>query len=679
MIDPQAQSQERWRATVALIGCGLLFGLAGLLPDRRLWGFNHLAFLPTAAWILFGTTLGAGIASIWWLKERGSGRKRRTSLPDSALIAGILAGWILLTWLARASTQLLGDGYLRIDEIERLRPGTYGIQEFLPGLLAAAIRQYCPADWGISGRDALAILGVFSGVLLLAGAFLLWPRAVGADGEKAGSPSRLSAMWLLAGGSSALFFGYTESYALGWAFLSLFTLALVAHNQGQLGWGWPVTLWAVAIWSHLAVLAWAPALIWVAAKRDVTGRRQYPAIIASVCVVAAGALALWYFKPIRDQLGFGSHLLPLWGGHYSVFDWRHWADVMNQLILVAPVAYVLLWPEVKGSARRVSLAEILIIAPTVAAFGFFNPELSFPRDWDLFALFTAPAITLLAVAIARRQRSWFRPRWFAAVTIAVCSVGLWVWVNADARASVTRFANLLTLDPRSRKVGTGREVLARYWREKGRWDLAAEELGRALAAGPHARLAIQRGIALSMTGMPDSALASFRAAIAADSTDPDGYFGAGQILWVLGHADESLPYLERAVAMDSIRADYRYHLGMTLRDLKQPDRALPHLHFAAKRNPAQPDYAIACGVTLYDLGEYEGAIGYMDAVLQRFPQYNLAYLNLAWVYFKMGRFDQASAALAAYEQRQSPETQEANTSQLRYLLDSIGRDSPSRP
>ncbi|MBI5868285.1 MAG: tetratricopeptide repeat protein [candidate division Zixibacteria bacterium] len=671
MTDLRAQKRERWRATVALVGCGLIYGLAGLLPDRRLWGFNHLAFLPTMAWVLFGVFLIAVIAVVWLLPDSKAGTQRGPRVPGGILLAGILAGWIILTWVARASTQLLGDGYLRIDEIERLKPGTYGIQEFLPGLLAALLHQNALSGWSVSGRDALAIVGVFSGALLLFGAFLLWPRVIGGDSNERGSCARLSALWILAGGSSALFFGYAESYALSWALLSLFTLTLLAHRHGRLGWGWPVALWAVAVWSHLAALAWAPALIWEAGRADVPGRRRYLPVGVSVCVVVAVTLALWYLKPNRDQLGFGNHLLALWGARYSVIDWRHLADILNELVLLAPIGFLLLWPEDKRDGGRVAMADILLIAPTVAAFLLFNPELSFPRDWDLFALFSAPVVTFLAVLIARRQWSWSRPRRLATLAVGAATLGLWVWVNASAGASVTRFSNLLELDPRSRKAGTGREVLARYWREMGRWDLAADELGRALALGPHARLSIQRGIALSTIGQTDSALASFQAAIAADSTDPDGYFGAGQTLWVMGQANESLPYLERAVAMDSTRPDYRYHLGMTLRDLKQPRLALPHLQFAMSYNPAQPDYAIACGITLYDLGDYDGAIGILNATLQRFPNYNLAYLDLGWVYFKMGRYEQASAALATYEQRQSLGDQDANPRRLRYLLDSV--------
>ncbi len=671
MADPRTQKRERWRATVALVGCGLIYGLAGLLPDRRLWGFNHLAFLPTIAWLLFGIVLIAAVVAVWRLPDSQPDYRRGLRIPEGILIAGILFGWIVLTWVARGSTQLLGDGYLRIDEIERLRPGTYGIQEFLPGLLAALLHQNALAGWSVSGRDALAIVGVFSGAVLLLGAFPLWPRVIDGDSNERGSYARVSALWLLAGGSSVLFFGYAESYALSWALLSLFTLSLVGHRHRRLGWGWPVALWAVAIWSHLAALAWAPALIWEAGRADVPGRRRYLPVAVSVCVVVAVTLALWYLKPNRDQLGFGQHLLPLWGARYSVIDWRHLADILNEIVLLAPIGFLLLWPEDRSGGSCVGMADVLLFTPTVAAFLLFNPELSFPRDWDLFALFSAPVVTFLAVVIARRRWAWSMPRRLATLAVGAATLGLWVWVNADAGASVTRFSNLLELDPRSRKVGTGREVLARYWREMGRWDLAADELGRALALGPHARLSIQRGIALSTIGQTDSALASFQAAIAADSTDPDGCFGAGQTLWVMGRADASLPYLERAVSMDSTRPDYRYHLGMTLRDLKQPVTALPHLRFAMSHNPAQPDYAIACGITLYDLGDYDGAIGILNATLQRFPDYNLAYLDLGWVYFKMGRYDQASSALAAYEQRQPPSDQDANPRRLRQLLDSV--------
>ena len=676
MTDSHAMKQERWRGTFALAGYGALYFLAALLPDRRLWGINHLAFLPGSARILFVIALAVAIAAIW--RWRGHSPFRPPRISAGAIVATAVIGWLVLTWLARSSTQLLGDGYLRADEVERLKPGAFGITEFLPGLLASTIQQNFLNGFGFSGRDTLALLGVIAGVVLFLGALLLWPRVVGNDSQRVRGRSLppLSALWLLAAGSSALFFGYTESYALSWALLSLFTLALLAHRRGHLGWGWLVALWVAAVWSHLAALAWAPALIMETSRRKSPGRSGYLAPVVSVLAIVACVVVLWTIKPSRDHLSLGSHILPIWGSGYSVFDWRHWADVVNELLLLAPVALLLLWPGDNDKRWRVSPDNVLLFGPIVVAFVLFNPELSFSRDWDLFALFSAPALTVLAVAIAGRQNSWSAPRRIAAITIAVTSAGLWLWLNANATASAVRFGALLQLDSHSAMVGTGRENLARHWREQGRWDLVADELGRALAVGPHARLATQRSIAFSAMQMPDSALVSFQAAVAADSTDPDGFFGTGQMLWVLGRAAESLPYLERAVAMDSTRADYRYHLGMALRDLGRPGDARPHLEFAALRNPGQPDYATAYSVTLYDLGDYEGAVTTISSIIQRHPEYTLAHLNLAWVFYKMGRLDDAARALSDYEQRQPPDAMDPGPHRLRSLLDSAAAANP---
>jgi len=284
--------------------------------------------------------------------------------------------------------------------------------------------------------------------------------------------------------------------------------------------------------------------------------------------------------------------------------------------------------------------------PSAAFLVFLHVDLGFARDWDLFALVCIPPITLVAVALAREGWFWSWRQAVATSSVAISAFALWVWVNADEAASRERFAALLNLD--SHTGASGREVLARYWREAGRWDLAVEELGKALQVEPTARLAVQRGIGWTVLRNHDSALVSFEEAVRLDPNFADGQFGAGQSLWVLGKPAESVRYLERAVAFDSSRADYHYHLGMSLRDLNRSREAIGQLEMAAETAPGQPGYSHALAVTLAESGEPDSAIGTLVSLLARMPEYSPGYIDLAGLLLSQGRIDDARQAVASY-------------------------------
>ena len=671
---------ERWRATFVVIGWGLLCTAAAFLPDRRVWGFNHLAFLPWTARVVFAVMMAAALFAIWrWPKAPSQPESKKPFSPGIRELLVLVVVCVLAAWQLRAATPLLGDGYLFGDRAEKLAPGVIVITDCLPVCTAAHFHRLMPAAWNLSGRDIYAVLSVLAGLIYLLGLILLWPRLTEDGTRRARLTWKrwLPVFWLLTAGSMQLFFGYIETYALAWAFLSLFTMAILAHRTGRLGWVWPVILWVAAFWAHISSVAWVPLLLFEMYRRG-RGQRTVVLPVAISLIAAAGSIVtLWAIRPSGGGLFWSNYFLPLWGHRYSILSWRHLADALNQVVLLIPAVLPAVWSWTDDPDKRERVSRLwLLWSPTLFAYIVFHADLGWARDWDLFSLLAAPVVIMLLLGLARRHATWSRPRIVATAAIAISSVSMWVWVNASESASVTRFDRLLALD--SDRSQSGREVLARYWREKGRWDLVADELGKALAVGPHARLATQRGIAFGEMGMPDSALVSFEAAIQADSTAPDGYFGAGQVLWATERAAESLPYLGRAVAMDSTRADYRYHLGMALRDLGRPSDALPHLAFAAIRNPGQPDYATAYSVTLYDMGDYEGAVAMISSIVQRHPEYNLAYLNMAWVLYKMGKFDEATRALAVYDQRE-PDSQDPNRIRLRYLLDSLAAGTRAGP
>jgi tetratricopeptide (TPR) repeat protein len=384
-----------------------------------------------------------------------------------------------------------------------------------------------------------------------------------------------------------------------------------------------------------------------------------------------------WFVPSSPTTVWTNHFLPVFAGAYSMLHWRHLIDAANHLILLLPVSFLLIRKPRKTREKRQPFpwATVLLWGPTVFALVTFNPKLGWWRDWDLFALLSAPALVVLSVAVAQRQHTWSLPRRVAAISVAVVSLSLWTWVNVDEDASVARFESLLLLDPD--RALSGYENLGRYWREKGDWEQSVRVLGTALAMKGHERLFTQRGIGFSALRMPDSGLVAFQNAIAADTTEADGYFGCGQMLWLLNRSGEALPYLQKAVAMDSSRVQYRYQLGEVLRDAGEYEAALPHFAYASATVTSQPVYANMYAATLFDAGEADSAMTILLTIINRHPAFGMAYSNLAWIRYQQGDIPGAEAALNEYERRTRPDERVAPTSVLRRAIDSIHAAGPT--
>lgn len=644
MAPPESSVRDKSLAAGIILGWAVFLLVCGTLPGARLWGLNHLAFLPGAArWSLIAAAL-LSTALVWFARPRWLS----FISPNAFAGVGVLI-WLGSCYLARAATSLLGDGYLRADEAARRVPEFFVITDLLPAWITSTIKQRSPLSGVLTGAESVALLSILSGVIFVIGLWLLWPRAMGAgddkvEGRTEPTVSRAPIIWMLCAGSAQLYFGYIELYAISAAFLTLFTLSILAYERGRVSAVWPVVFWVGAFWSHIFAIAWAPLLVWVAVTARGRAESVRGAVLAVAAVLVSVTLLAFLWQP--GQSSPWRHLLPVWGNGYAILDWRHAADIVNIVLLMIPAGLALLLYDRKSPRIWRGSTIALLTAPSAAFLLLLSVDLGFARDWDLFALIGTPSITLVAVTLAREGRFWSWRQTTAASFVAVSAFALWVWVNADEAASRERFAALLNLD---RHTGvSGREALARYWREAGRWDLAVEELGKALQVEPTARLAVQRGIGWTVMRNHDSALVSFEQAVRLDPEFADGQFGVGQSLWVLGRPAESVRHLERAVALDSSRADYRYHLGMSLRDVQRNREAVGQLQLAARMAPGQPAYSHALAVTLAESGKPDSAIGTLTALLARIPEYSPAYIDLAGLLLSAGRVDDARRAVVSY-------------------------------
>jgi hypothetical protein len=127
---------------------------------------------------------------------------------------------------------------------------------------------------------------------------------------------------------------------------------------------------------------------------------------------------------------------------YVMWSLNHILDLANVLLLVGlpavPIVVGLLTLErrsIDWNHPRVMFFSIAALYPLVF-FLTVNPVLSMPRDWDLYALFSAPLLLSLAAMLYHRRSTAWTP-WAAYAVAFVCFPLAFIAVNSN-RERVSR-------------------------------------------------------------------------------------------------------------------------------------------------------------------------------------------------------------------------------------------------
>jgi len=510
--------------TLLYIPLILLFALtaaASVLPDRRLWGINHLAFYSPALRIVALSLIGLSFVPVIARASCGAlstlarhirpGRRR---LWWSALALGVMATGIFIRF--QSSTLLLGDGWATANSYEHAILQDTGalsgnIEQVVtdePFARGTTVLYYRFAEvlnrvFDVSPVRGIRILNCLLGGLLV---FILARIAL----RSTDSPN--FRIWLLllvlCSGVMELFFGYVENYtpavffallylASGYAFIrgrkpvwlaaSLVCLATSTymHVQGTL------LIPSFALLAGWAVLAgrWRRALGWL------TG--------ALGALVVVGTCVIWAFSK------YGSYLLPLRAddGSYGVFAASHWADVINEVLILLPglpvfIAIAAMLPFFRERARpgdrRVNLGQlgvewsftVLLLLPGLMFLILFKPDLGMARDWDLFAM-TFIGLLAFALFILKRFLAITPARVVQAITVPslVISAVLgasWIGVNSSSSRATDRYEQILTYDETFAQYAY--ENLAQHYYSQNDLDKAIAMLEKGVSFSYNRRL-----------------------------------------------------------------------------------------------------------------------------------------------------------------------------------------------
>ncbi len=624
---------------LVFILCALLIIIrliASFFPQLRLWGINQLHYFPVgfrlvlcAAGLMVLIPRANDILAGFLTKAfmRVAGRLKKVNPYLGYSVVGILS--LIVFWLLRAATPLLGDGYLRAGELKL--GALFEITEPLDFYLHLLVYRWL----GMDGYAAYAVVSCMAGGAFVFLAFLfcdLW----GKDGRE----KLLIFSMLVTMGSMQLFFGYVESYSLMYVSLAAYLLFGLRYLKGRSGFIWPCLFLLLAGGFHLSALFALPSLFYLAFARSSdaseggsTGFKFAHGMYLAGMVFLV-ALGLYLLKTYAVQEPPGSVLIHPFGrgeSLYSFFSPAHLLDFVNHQLLISPVGAALLVGLAVFFRKAIafkdsSLKFLLCFLLCLLAFALLvDPKLGYARDWDLFAS-AGLSVTLLGsyllLRLAKRENAEELGRiTLALVVTAAISTGPWILVNAAEQKATARFEDLLNMD--EQRAAHGYEILACYYRDNDAHERTVDLWKKAIAANPNPRYFASLGNAYRRLEENDKAIEAYYRSLEAGAdlaSQPGLHSNLGNTLGRMGRYEEAISHMKKAISLRPDKADYYFNLGNILGMAGRYKEAAPYFETSIRLNPGNTRALKLLGITYARMGEKEKAKTYLEQYLRKVPK-----------------------------------------------------------
>lgn len=642
VIEPAPERSRRDPTQIGLLRIFLsllllLQALASFFPGPLFWGVNHLAYAPALLrilWPLFGLLLiwtSAGVAFGRWLTDRVAPFLLGHRL--AAYVAAPIAG-ALLFWFLRCKTYFLGDGWL-LGEMVTIGirfSGFNFIHYHLVAKLFSTLTSPVEAD----------AFRLFAGTSIVAGVLYLIAAAWSARGLSKDNGERILLYLLLVFFAPVeMFMGYVECYSILMVFMLLFASTIALHYIRRLPIWVPAAAFGLGLIFHLDALFMAPLLValvlWPAVHSPRSVWKRLGLVLLPI--IAAVALAIgFYLLEGYNHSNFETDfvksrqtqrlLVTLLGSH-GFLSWGHWKDILNLLLLVAPVPLSMLLATVsrrkavvaeskatssadltrkseltvstgltRGSGVTTSTGQsvpsgyralITLLVGSLwltALMSLVNMKLGIARDWDLFAAQTPIFVLASYVALSRMTRGRPSFRLVGIVVIAAIFLSLpWFLLNASETRSVQRFKDMIADQPAFSQA-YAHEELGKYYRKRGMVQPALEEYKTAARLFPdNARFYGVLGGVQYNYGLRDDAVQSFRRALQADSTYATALRTMAHIFFERSETEEALTYSRTLARGERERADDAALHGAIAEKLGLNDEAVKAYEKAITKDP----------------------------------------------------------------------------------------------
>ncbi|MDX9790722.1 MAG: hypothetical protein RBT61_07830 [Candidatus Kapabacteria bacterium] len=409
-----------------------------------LWGINLWMFMGIPFILLITVAAILLISTKTFLsidKFISKFSESRTAILISFIV------FIILTLIFSQSVYFLGDGYLRIRNMEALQ--YYSSGSPLANYISIFIYEKIAYPNGISAETLWKFLSLLSGLGCMTYIFYYGSKLF-ADKKSL----FYSALIILITPISQLYFGYIESYPPYYALLTGYYLSsllmLKTYKFSLMPAVWIILAFMV---SPTAVI-FAPAVLYSYYKlASKTKRVEYSKIISPILLVVVitvlTGIILYALGFTPDEYKAGltkvDHLLSIFPteSDQGILDITHLNDIINQLLLTAPGLILLIFPFNKLKDLKSNL-NIFLILNFVAALIFmltFRPDISFVRDWDLFSIAGLPLIFLMIVKyLVHDTKEEYGA--YLVIVLGFLQFLPWIIINSNEKLSVKRMESI---------------------------------------------------------------------------------------------------------------------------------------------------------------------------------------------------------------------------------------------
>ncbi|MDP6779802.1 MAG: tetratricopeptide repeat protein [Candidatus Latescibacteria bacterium] len=611
------------RLTVAVASFLALHVLVAYWNPLNLWGIDALAYLPV--WSRWAFAMVGALLLI--PQARGLVLRLAAKTPSSLSpwrnrrsfrVASIL--FALLSLLAfvslRSEAHLLGDGlrlvrelgasvWVHVPRLDRA-PLAFWIVETLDDLVATI---------GGSADTTYRIYSCVSGLI-----YVLLSLQVARNVGTAALERTVSLGFLLTPGLVQLFFGYVENYALLLSGILLYLYQSCLVLQGRRSPWVPSALLGALVPLHFSAASLAPSLLvlvlhWHRSTHRAPGSLAQAAIARTLAQLGVAPIAtLVVFGLIDfDVVGYlgdlrGSHFLtfsadPNLPHRYGLLSPDHLLDVLNQLLLVAPSALIVLSLAVWRSPASDPFRSFLLVTSAFPLLFTFvaNPEIGAFRDWDVFAFAGLPLTLYGARILIDRIPDHGRLRHAGLLVCGAAALHslAWVSVNADAASAEARFTHLLrhcNLSSGARSYG---------WETLGIRHYRGREPVRAVQA--------------------------YKEAIAANPDNTRYHTNLGNLYLALGRFDDALAAHGQALRLAPGLGQIHMNLGAVYHKMGRYSDALEHYRRAIQQRPGLVGAHLNAGLAFRNLGQTDSARSHLTTVLQLDPNHAKAQAIRSWL------------------------------------------------
>jgi tetratricopeptide (TPR) repeat protein len=369
------------------------------------------------------------------------------------------------------------------------------------------------------------------------------------------------------------------------------------------------------------------------------------------------------------QLGsLSGSLVRLWPSDndpYWFFSLSHLIDILNEALLVAPVAVPALIYLSLRRGRQKALPENRFLG-VVALFAFLfafwvNPHLGAARDWDLLSLFGFPLTFWAGARIAEISSLSDENPWtllLPIVTASVCLIPNLVEKN-DPVVAAERLDQILWkvshYQTDSRQAERSLMWAFTLERNVGRPKLALKHLHKRIEAAPDDFQAL-RGLGEVMfadLNQPDSGIYYLKQATSAAPQQADLWRKLAEMELDQGRYEDALTNARRAVRLSPDDINMHTQLAIVHLRLGNKREALNSLLSAYRLAPQSCEQAINLGAMYTQMGIHDSAYHYLSTGLQLRCRPELVRTGLKSIFqssVALGRIPQARHALKMLEE-----------------------------